>query len=85
MRIVILCENSVCEPGPLLAEHGFACLVEADGLRLLFDTGQGRTLLHNADQLGIDLAELDAVVLSHGHYDHAGGFRASCRAAPACA
>jgi len=73
MRLVILCENSVMSPGPLLAEHGFACLVEAHGRRVLFDTGQGRTLLHNADVLGVQLSDLDAVILSHGHYDHAGG------------
>jgi len=73
MRLVVLCENSVISPGPLLAEHGFACLVEAHGRRVLFDTGQGRTLLHNADVLGVQLSELDAVILSHGHYDHAGG------------
>ena len=43
---------------------------------MLFDTGQTpEVLLHNADCLGIDLASADAVVLSHGHYDHTGGLK----------
>jgi 7,8-dihydropterin-6-yl-methyl-4-(beta-D-ribofuranosyl)aminobenzene 5'-phosphate synthase len=56
-----------------LGEHGFAALVEHDGGALLFDTGQGRTLLHNAERMGKDLSRVGQVVLSHGHYDHSGG------------
>jgi 7,8-dihydropterin-6-yl-methyl-4-(beta-D-ribofuranosyl)aminobenzene 5'-phosphate synthase len=66
------------ERAPLLAEHGFAALltVEQDGRRtsLLYDTGMGpETLVHNMDVLGIDPADLRAIVLSHGHTDHHGG------------
>lgn len=66
------------EREPLLAEHGFAALVtvEQAGQRttLLYDTGMGpTTLIHNMDVLGIDPAELHAIVLSHGHTDHHGG------------
>ena len=39
----------------------------------LFDTGQTGALMHNADELGLDLAQLSTIVLSHGHYDHTGG------------
>jgi 7,8-dihydropterin-6-yl-methyl-4-(beta-D-ribofuranosyl)aminobenzene 5'-phosphate synthase len=39
----------------------------------LFDTGQGMSLANNARMLGIDLAKIKTVVLSHGHYDHTGG------------
>ncbi len=70
--ITALAENSVHQLG-LLAEHGVAFLVEIDGLRVLFDTGQGKVLLGNAAGLGISLEHLDAIVISHGHYDHAGG------------
>jgi 7,8-dihydropterin-6-yl-methyl-4-(beta-D-ribofuranosyl)aminobenzene 5'-phosphate synthase len=70
--ITALADNSVHRMG-LLAEHGAAFLVEADGLRLLFDSGQGKVLLNNAGELGLSLENLDAVAISHGHYDHTGG------------
>jgi 7,8-dihydropterin-6-yl-methyl-4-(beta-D-ribofuranosyl)aminobenzene 5'-phosphate synthase len=53
---------------------GFSCLVEADGMKLLFDTGgEGSVLLENMEKLGIDPKEIEAVVLSHSHGDHTGG------------
>jgi 7,8-dihydropterin-6-yl-methyl-4-(beta-D-ribofuranosyl)aminobenzene 5'-phosphate synthase len=70
-RITVLVNNSVRQP-KLLAEHGFSLYIESHK-KILFDTGQGRTLLHNAEVLGIDLVDLDYVILSHGHYDHTGG------------
>jgi 7,8-dihydropterin-6-yl-methyl-4-(beta-D-ribofuranosyl)aminobenzene 5'-phosphate synthase len=62
------------EAGPgFLAEHGFSLWVEAYGLKILFDTGQGKALLHNATVLNIVPREADVLILSHGHYDHSGG------------
>jgi 7,8-dihydropterin-6-yl-methyl-4-(beta-D-ribofuranosyl)aminobenzene 5'-phosphate synthase len=72
LRVTVLADNCVAAPD-LLAEHGLSMLIEADDRRILFDTGQGRVLRANADALGIRLSPLDAVVLSHGHYDHTGG------------
>ncbi|OGU00046.1 MAG: MBL fold metallo-hydrolase [Geobacteraceae bacterium GWC2_48_7] len=73
-RITILCENSV---GPLLSalgEHGFSALIEpSEGDPVLFDTGQGSTLLHNARVMKKNLSAVSSVVISHGHYDHTGG------------
>ncbi|MGA9378896.1 MAG: MBL fold metallo-hydrolase [Phormidium sp.] len=74
-RLTVLVENTASGRG-LLGEHGLSYLIEAGDYRLLFDTGQGWVLKHNAKQLGISLQNLDAVVLSHGHYDHAGGLMA---------
>ncbi|MGQ9574823.1 MAG: MBL fold metallo-hydrolase [Thermoguttaceae bacterium] len=71
-RITVLAENTACGP-KLLAEHGLAFWIEIDGFRVLFDTGQGLVLAANAYRLGLPLYEVDAVVLSHGHYDHTGG------------
>jgi 7,8-dihydropterin-6-yl-methyl-4-(beta-D-ribofuranosyl)aminobenzene 5'-phosphate synthase len=58
-----------------LAEWGLSMLVEADGKKVLFDTGAGIAALHNASILGVDLAVVDRIVLSHGHRDHTGGLR----------
>jgi 7,8-dihydropterin-6-yl-methyl-4-(beta-D-ribofuranosyl)aminobenzene 5'-phosphate synthase len=73
-RITVLCENSVGPISGTLGEHGFSALIEpAQGAPLLFDTGQGLTLLHNARRMNRDLTAVRHVVLSHGHYDHCGG------------
>lgn len=57
-----------------IGEWGFAALVEVDGHRLLFDTGnRPGTVLQNARELGIDLSTVTDVVLSHHHADHTGG------------
>jgi len=72
-RITILCDNSVGPLSGTLGEHGFAVLVESAGGALLFDTGQGDTLLHNALRMNRDLHRVEKVALSHGHYDHTGG------------
>jgi len=71
-RITVLVENTAVGPG-LLAEHGLAYWIEHDGQNVLFDTGQGSVLAANAYRLGIRLHDLDALILSHGHYDHTGG------------
>lgn len=72
MKITTLVENHVLSAG-LLAEHGLSILIETDRKKILFDTGQSDILIENAKHLGIDLAEVDAVIISHGHYDHIGG------------
>jgi len=72
-RITILCENSVARPGGLIAEHGFAALIETPQASILFDTGQGFGLLNNAREIGRNLSAISSVVLSHGHLDHSGG------------
>jgi 7,8-dihydropterin-6-yl-methyl-4-(beta-D-ribofuranosyl)aminobenzene 5'-phosphate synthase len=63
----------------LRAEHGFSALITvrsgSSSSTLLFDTGASPDALAvNAGRLGIDVGALQGVVLSHGHYDHAGGF-----------
>jgi len=73
IKVTVLVENTAFGPG-IRGEHGLAFWIEAGSRRVLFDTGPGpEVLVHNADYLGIDLASADAVVLSHGHYDHTGG------------
>jgi len=60
---------------PLLAEHGFAALVELKeaGMRVLWDAGISTTaLLENARLMEIDLSTVGSIALSHGHRDHFG-------------
>jgi 7,8-dihydropterin-6-yl-methyl-4-(beta-D-ribofuranosyl)aminobenzene 5'-phosphate synthase len=80
--ITLLAENTVRGAG-LLGEHGLAWWIDTGTHRVLFDTGQGMALRHNVDKLGIDLAKADAIVLSHGHYDHVSGLPDALAAAPA--
>ena len=70
LSITILVDNK--GPQDLAVEHGLSLWIEVDGVHILFDTGQGQALAPNARALGIDLGTTDALVLSHGHYDHTG-------------
>lgn len=72
MKITSLIDNSVYVSG-LKAEHGLSLFVETDNDKILFDCGQSGLLLENAEKTGIDLKETDKIIISHGHYDHAGG------------
>lgn len=72
MTITVLLENSATSD-ELASEHGLSLWIETEGHRILFDTGSSQAFADNAANLGIDLAKADAIVLSHGHYDHAGG------------
>jgi 7,8-dihydropterin-6-yl-methyl-4-(beta-D-ribofuranosyl)aminobenzene 5'-phosphate synthase len=71
IKITTLSENTAGHDA--LGEWGLSMLVEADGKKILFDTGAGRAVLPNAEKMEIDLAGIDCIVLSHGHYDHTGG------------
>ncbi|HOT93635.1 MAG TPA: MBL fold metallo-hydrolase [Methanoregulaceae archaeon] len=73
MRATVIVDNTALYDGPLRAEHGYAILIEADGKKVLFDTGSSDLVVRNSGRLGIDLFDLDAIVLSHGHSDHTGG------------
>jgi 7,8-dihydropterin-6-yl-methyl-4-(beta-D-ribofuranosyl)aminobenzene 5'-phosphate synthase len=74
LKITIL-STMLAEEG--MGEWGFSALVEADGRRVLFDTGlHPETVLQNARELGVDLSSVTDVVLSHHHGDHTGGLLA---------
>jgi 7,8-dihydropterin-6-yl-methyl-4-(beta-D-ribofuranosyl)aminobenzene 5'-phosphate synthase len=70
----------VVPPQAYLAEHGFSCLIKTiDGPEehaVLMDVGiSGTCLLHNAELLKIDLGRVEALILSHGHFDHCWALR----------
>ncbi len=75
VRITALMDNEPSEHRALVHEHGLSYLVEREGCRILFDCGAGPNPWVNAQRLGRSVRNLDAVVLSHSHYDHAAGFR----------
>lgn len=79
MKLTTLVDNVAYGNG-ILAEHGLSVHIEAGDARVLFDTGQTDAFLRNAETLKIDIAAVDAVVLSHGHYDHTGGLSAFLKA-----
>ena len=58
---------------PVTAEHGLSFLVETGSHRYLLDTGASDKTWANAVALGLSVTDVDAIVLSHGHYDHTGG------------
>ncbi len=76
MKPTITCvvDNSARRSSGLWAEHGLAFWVATEEGQALFDTGQsGTVLLHNLQTLEFDPRSLDALALSHAHYDHTGG------------
>ncbi|MBT8044487.1 MAG: MBL fold metallo-hydrolase [Verrucomicrobiae bacterium] len=84
IQLTMLSENTASGTG-IIGEHGISFLIETGKHTVLFDTGQGMALAHNAGQLGIDLSSLNAIVLSHGHYDHVGGLPWALGQAPQAA
>lgn len=75
MKIVTLMENTAVSP-EMKCGHGLSFYIETKEHRLLFDMGPDQGFLENAKKLGIDIADVDVAILSHGHYDHGGGLAA---------
>lgn len=75
ITISVLLENRL-KPGSknlLRAKAGLSLLIQDENDSVLFDTGPDDSFIHNAGLMGVDLTNLTATVLSHGHYDHCGG------------
>lgn len=72
MKLIALIENK--SNSELIGEHGLAIYIEYNGKQYLLDTGASDSFAENALKLGVDLSMIDAAILSHGHYDHSGGY-----------
>lgn len=72
MKITVLIENT--SASELNCEHGLSILIEYNGKKYLLDAGSSGAFLDNAKALGVSLDDVEACILSHGHYDHSGGF-----------
>lgn len=74
MQWTVLSDNRTSNPA-LETEHGLSILLATERYKILLDTGASDVFIRNAEQLGIDLSDVDYVFISHGHSDHAGGLR----------
>ena len=78
LKFTVVVDNNVPPRAnaPFRGEHGLSMLIETGTNRILFDTGASDLVVYNLGLLGVHPRDLDAIVLSHGHYDHTGGLAA---------
>lgn len=73
MKLTILTDNTTRIDAYYLGEPGVSYYLEDGDARILFDTGYSDVYVRNAEKLGIDLTQVTALALSHGHNDHTRG------------
>jgi len=74
MKITTLVENDSLDEN-LKSAHGLSIYIEEGNHKILFDLGPNNYYIKNAKKLGINLKEVDALIISHGHYDHGSGLK----------
>ncbi len=79
MKIITLIEDSNQDEN-LVCEFGLSLFIEVDGIKILLDTGTSGSFIKNTQKLGVNLEEVDFVVISHAHYDHGGGLQGTLKA-----
>jgi 7,8-dihydropterin-6-yl-methyl-4-(beta-D-ribofuranosyl)aminobenzene 5'-phosphate synthase len=76
MKITTLIENRANTADPqFVSEWGLSLHIKFNGHSVLFDTGTSGSFAKNAERLSIDVASVEAAVLSHHHFDHGRGLR----------
>lgn len=76
MNFTLLIDNNQHPEQQLLSEHGISIYFEQDNYKWLLDTGNSPLFIQNAKSLGVDLTDIDFVLISHAHKDHTGGLAA---------
>lgn len=74
IKIITLVENT-SSSSAYRSKHGLCLYIETPKHKLLFDLGQDDLFLENAGKMNIDIAEIDTVIISHGHKDHGGALK----------
>ncbi len=73
-----LSENRTEKVG-CLAEHGLSIYIETEEMTLIFDLGQSDIFIQNAKVVNADLRKVEAVIVSHAHFDHTNGIPKFCQ------
>lgn len=73
MDLTVLIDNNCKMNSALLGEFGFSVLLKNEYHKVLFDCGFSDAFIKNAYKLNLDLADVNEIILSHGHRDHTGG------------
>lgn len=73
MKLTVLVDNHTLIDRYFYGEPGVSYYIEEGNLKLLFDVGYSDVFLKNAQKMRINLNQIDAIVISHGHNDHIGG------------
>jgi len=79
LSLTVLVDNTTLVDHDFCGEAGLSFFIETAGKKILFDTGLSGLFLTNAKKMGIDLTDLNVLVLSHGHIDHTGGLATLAR------
>ncbi len=75
VKIVILNDTRNSNKNKFENDDGFSAYIEIENNKILFDAGPSEKFMKNAEKLGIDLNQVNTIVLSHGHYDHGDGLK----------
>ena len=71
MKVKVLVENTSVS-SKIKSKHGLCLYIQTAKHKILFDLGPNGLFLENARKMGVNIADIDTVVISHGHVDHAG-------------
>ena len=79
MDLKVLVDNNTLIDRYFLAEPGLSFYINDEGHELLFDLGYSDIFFQNAEKMGLDLLQIQDVVISHGHLDHTWGLEPYAR------